>query len=58
MTPTGIEPETFLFVAQHLNHCATAVRWPNNYKTLKTQMHMALLAISLETIHIRIVLYN
>jgi len=25
MTPGGIEPATFWFVAQHLNHCATAV---------------------------------
>ena len=25
MTPAGIEPATFWFVAQHLNHCATAV---------------------------------
>jgi len=25
MTSSGIEPATFLFVAQHLNHCATAV---------------------------------
>ena len=25
MTPAGIEPTTFRFVAQHLNHCATAV---------------------------------
>ena len=25
MTPTGIEPTTFRFVAQHLNHCAAAV---------------------------------
>ena len=24
MTPTGIEPVTFRFVTQHLNHCATA----------------------------------
>jgi len=23
MTPAGIEPATFRFVAQHLNHCAT-----------------------------------
>ena len=29
-TPTGIEPATFRFVAQHLNHCATAV--PKNFK--------------------------
>ena len=25
MTPAGIEPATFRFVAQHLNHCATVV---------------------------------
>ena len=25
MTPAGIEPTTFRFVAQHLNRCATAV---------------------------------
>jgi len=25
MTPSGIEPATFRFVAQHLNHWATAV---------------------------------
>jgi len=24
MTPAGIEPATFRFVVQHLNHCATA----------------------------------
>jgi len=28
LTLAGIEPVTFRFVAQHLNHCATAV--PNN----------------------------
>jgi len=28
MTPAGIEPATFRFVAQHLNHCATAVPIP------------------------------
>jgi len=26
LTPAGIEPVTFQFVAQHHNHCATAVR--------------------------------
>jgi len=25
LTPAGFEPATFRFVAQHLNHCATAV---------------------------------
>jgi len=25
LTPAGIEPATFRFVAQHLNHCATAL---------------------------------
>ena len=25
LTPVGIEPATFRFVAQHLNHCATSV---------------------------------
>jgi len=29
LTPAGIEPATFRCVAQHLNHCATAVR--HNY---------------------------
>jgi len=26
LTPTGIEIATYRFVAQHLNHCATAVK--------------------------------
>jgi len=30
LTPAGIEPATFRFVTQHLNHCATAV--PNVMK--------------------------
>jgi hypothetical protein len=28
MTPSGIEPATFRFVAQYLNHCAT-ISGPN-----------------------------
>jgi len=32
MTPAGIEPATFRFVAQHLNHCATAV--PKRYHSV------------------------
>jgi len=30
LTPAGIEPATFRIVAQHLNHCATAI--PSNVK--------------------------
>jgi len=30
VTPAGIEPATFRFVAQHLNHCATAVPMEKN----------------------------
>ena len=37
MTPSGIEPETFRFVAQHLNHCATAIAYIPLYVTLIRQ---------------------
>ena len=33
MTPAGIETTTFRFVAQHLNHCATAVSMTFNAVT-------------------------
>ena len=33
MTPAGIELATFGFVAQHLNHCATAVPGDKNSMT-------------------------
>jgi len=33
LTPAGIEPATFRFVAQHLNHCVTVV--PHN-----TEIHL------------------
>jgi len=32
LTPAGIEPATFRFVAQRLNHCATAVPKRNIYQ--------------------------
>ena len=35
MTPSGIEPATFRFVAQHLNHCATAVPQLRVFEALK-----------------------
>jgi hypothetical protein len=36
MIPAGIEPATFRFVAQHLNHCATAVPKGSMYFGKKT----------------------
>jgi len=35
MTPSGMEPATFRFVAQHLNHCATAVPYVELYGLFK-----------------------
>jgi hypothetical protein len=37
MTPSGIKPATFQFVAQYLNHCATAVpdRLDTDFKIMK-----------------------
>jgi hypothetical protein len=37
MTPSGIEPATFQFVAQYLNHCDTAVSpYRSNYGFVQT----------------------
>ena len=38
MTPARIEPATFRFVAQHLNHCATAVP-PQKMVTILNNVH-------------------
>ena len=38
LTPAGIEPATFQFVAQHLNHCATAVPM-SQCRNKKRQQH-------------------
>jgi len=35
LTPAGIEPATFRSVAQHLNHCATAVPSKLEFETFK-----------------------
>jgi len=34
MTPTEVEPATFRFVAQHINHCAAT----SNYMDLSTYL--------------------
>ena len=39
LTPTEIEPATFRFVAQHLNHCATAVRLVRSYFIIYSQVY-------------------
>jgi hypothetical protein len=39
MTPSGIEPETFRFVAQYLNHCATISGLPYIYTHTHTHTH-------------------
>jgi len=35
MTPSGMEPATFRFVTQHLNHCATVVPTKRNMEERK-----------------------
>jgi len=35
LTPAGIEPATYQFVAQHLNHCATVVHLFHKYSAKK-----------------------
>jgi hypothetical protein len=41
MTPSGIEPATFRFVAQYLNHCAAAVL------TVKMHIHKLIMNVGL-----------
>jgi hypothetical protein len=50
MTPPGIEPVTFWFVAQYLNHCATAVgnRGLKGLRKLASFQRNLLLSISLK----------
>ena len=36
MTPSGIEPATFRFVAKHLNHCANTTTNTNSTTTTTT----------------------
>ena len=43
LTPTGIEPATFRFVAQHLNHCATAV--PKHVESYKYKFEKLVLLV-------------
>jgi hypothetical protein len=54
MKPSGIEPATFQFVAQKLNHCATAdphMLYILYIKTFKTLPHVSILRSSSRSIH-------
>jgi len=53
MTPGGIEPTTFQFVAQHLNHCATAVPLLEKWYVLLTML-VDYVLISVIQVQIRI----
>jgi hypothetical protein len=44
MTPSGIEPATFRFVAQYLNHCATVVPM-STMETCEKRKHLLTLAL-------------
>ena len=39
MTPSGIESVTFRFVAQHLNHCATAEASAGSPDNILAELH-------------------
>jgi hypothetical protein len=51
MTPSGIEPATFRFVAQNLNHCATAVP-ENRYTSVKSTNYIERCIIITQPLHI------
>jgi len=48
MTPSGIEPATFQFVAQHHNHCATAVSYIYIYIYIYIYMCIVIPRIALQ----------
>jgi hypothetical protein len=45
MTPSGIEPATFRFVAQYLNHCATISGPPINSGSKRKRMIIIIIII-------------
>jgi len=54
MTPAGIEPATFRFLARHLNHCATAVplKLRLQFKIIKWPITVIIIKILLSEIHV------
>jgi len=53
LTPAGIEPATFPFVAQRLNHCATAV--PQTLIKLNRISHEDSVRTAQETLSISVI---
>jgi len=51
MTPSGIEPATFQFVARHLNHCATVA-------VLLYLIHLCVLFEQSLIFHLHLLRYN
>ena len=51
MTPSGIEPATFRFVAQHFNHCASAVPKDDWYMQQKTARNSACSESRIKYVH-------
>ena len=47
MTPSGIEPATFRFVAQYLKHCATAIPHRNRYRKIYRTENLDFLVVLL-----------
>jgi len=39
LTPPGIEPATFRFLAQHLNHCASVALWNDEIHGTDRSLH-------------------
>jgi len=56
LTPAGIEPTTFRFVAQHLNHCATAVPDANCTRGYNSHVETVKLLINKNYILITIII--
>jgi hypothetical protein len=52
MTPSGIEPATFRFVAQYLNHCATA--GPNSFIIMEIVLGLFVMLslVTWEVVHV------
>ena len=56
MTPAGIEPATFRFVAQRLNHCATA--GPGDGHTAVRNMYRIEINIHEKELCVKLVIYE